>query len=81
MKVWLDFADLKEMGVVDSWQTLRTWQRDPKIGFPPGRLFGPNSRRWDREKEINPWLETRPIVREAFEAPPPRKSARKPKAM
>jgi hypothetical protein len=66
-KLWLSFADLQGEGIVNNWQTLRAWQKDPNIRFPSGRLFGPNSRRWNKEKEIDPWLETRPVERDAFE--------------
>jgi len=67
LDTWLTFADLKRAGVVDSWQTLIRWQNDPRIDFPKGRLFGPNSRRWSKQHEIDPWLENRPVEREAFE--------------
>jgi hypothetical protein len=61
--VWLSFLDLKRRGIVKNWQTLLNWQRDPKINFPPGKLFGPNSRRWSEQQEIEPWLKSRPIER------------------
>ena len=67
LDTWLSFADLKQAGIVDSWQTLLGWQKDPKIRFPAGKLFGPNSRRWSKQKDIDPWLESRPTEREAFE--------------
>ena len=67
LDVWLTFTDLKRAGVVDSWQTLLRWQNDPRVDFPKGRLFGPNSRRWSKQREIDPWLESRPIERDAFE--------------
>jgi hypothetical protein len=60
---WLSFHDLKRAGIVANWQTLRAWQKDPEINFPLGRLFGPNTRRWSREREILPWLEARPSER------------------
>lgn len=59
---WLSFKDLQEAGVVPNWQTLREWQKDPKIGFPLGRLLGPNSRRWNKQTEIDPWLASRPTA-------------------
>jgi hypothetical protein len=64
---WLSFNDLKRAGVVPNWPTLLAWQRDPKIRFPLGRLFGPNTRRWDKQKEIDPWLASRPVTRADFE--------------
>jgi hypothetical protein len=67
LDVWLTFAELKRVGIVDSWQTLIRWQNDPRIDFPKGRLFGPNTRRWNKQKEIDPWLASRPVEREAFE--------------
>jgi hypothetical protein len=67
LDVWLSFNDLKRAGVVPNWQTLRSWQKDLKIGFPPGRLFGPNSRRWNKQHEIDPWLASRPTARSDFE--------------
>jgi hypothetical protein len=63
---WLSFADLKRAGIVESWEALRQWQDDPRINFPRGRLFGPNSRRWNRQREIEPWLASRPVDRAAF---------------
>jgi hypothetical protein len=64
LDVWLSFADLKRAGIVRSWQTLRLWQQDPRISFPPGKLFGPNTRRWSKQHEIDPWLESRPAQAE-----------------
>ena len=64
---WLDFNDLKRAGIVKNWQTLSQWQDDPKIAFPRGVLFGPNSRRWSWQLHIEPRLATRPVEREAFE--------------
>lgn len=66
-KDWLTFADLQAQGIVPNWQTLRQWQKDPKIGFPSDRLFGPNSRRWSKHHEIEPWLASRPTSRSDFE--------------
>ena|SRR5205823_5453518 len=57
---WVSFADLQAMGILPNWATLRAWQKDPQIGFPLGRLFGPNSRRWNLHTEIEPWLASRP---------------------
>ena len=62
---WFSFADLRRAGIVDSWKTLRDWQRDPRIGFPLGRLLAPNTRRWSLE--IDPWLANRPVERDAFD--------------
>jgi hypothetical protein len=64
LKTWLSFQDLKLLGIVDNWQTLKNWQSDPAIKFPVGKLLGPNTRRWDKQTEIDPWLASRPIERE-----------------
>ena len=66
LDVWLSFADLKRVGLVDSWKTLRHWQRDKRIGFPKGRLLAPNTRRWSKRDDIDPWLASRPVERAAF---------------
>ena len=66
---WLRFRDLKERRIVNSWPQLR--HLIEKHGFPPGRMFGPNTRAWDEETEIEPWLENRPT------AGPPRRGAAK----
>ena len=60
---WVDFRDLKRAGIVDSWQTLLSWQRDPQISFPLGRVFGRKARRWALHGEIEPWLASRPTAR------------------
>lgn len=56
MEQWIDFADLKRMGVVRNRTTLYRWihERD----FPRGTLIGPNSRRWT-EKSVKEWLADR----------------------
>jgi hypothetical protein len=59
---WVSFADLQELGIIPNWVTLRAWQKDPQIGFPLGRLLGPNSRRWHMQTEIEPWLASRPTA-------------------
>jgi hypothetical protein len=63
---WVSFEDLVRAGIVDNWQTIKDWQSDPRIAFPKGRLFGPNSRRW-LKAEIEKWLTTRPVERAAFD--------------
>jgi hypothetical protein len=50
LDTWLCFNDLKRAKIVDNWPTLLGWIKDPKIAFPPGRLLGPNSRRWNKQK-------------------------------
>jgi hypothetical protein len=62
LDTWVSFRDLQRAGIVPNWQTLRTWQEDPAIQFPRGRLFGPNTRRWNLQREILPWLNSRPVV-------------------
>jgi hypothetical protein len=64
---WLSFADLQAAGIVKNWQTLKNWQKDAKVRFPIGVLFAPNSRRWSRQRHIEPWLASRPVERDAFE--------------
>jgi predicted DNA-binding transcriptional regulator AlpA len=56
----LRFRDLKARGIVANRATLRNWIRDR--GFPPGQLTGPNTRTWDEDIEINPWLASRPTA-------------------
>jgi predicted DNA-binding transcriptional regulator AlpA len=56
----LRFRDLKARGIVNNRPTLRNWIRDR--GFPPGQLTGPNTRTWDEDTEINPWLASRPTA-------------------
>jgi hypothetical protein len=65
--IWLSFDDLKRAGIVYSWKTLRDWQRAPRIRFPLGRLLAPNTRRWSKQREIDPWLASRPVERNAFD--------------
>jgi hypothetical protein len=67
MDTWLTFRDLQRAGVVKNWPTLLSWQRDPDISFPRGKLFGANSRRWS-QKEINEWISSRPVSREVVAA-------------
>jgi hypothetical protein len=61
LDTWLCFADLRRAGIVSSWKTLREWQLDKRIGFPMGRLFAKNTRRWSKQHEIDPWLKNRPV--------------------
>jgi hypothetical protein len=56
----LRFRDLKARGIVNNRVTLKDWIQ--KHGFPPGQLTGPNTRTWDEESEINPWLASRPTA-------------------
>jgi hypothetical protein len=76
LDTWLDFNDLQQAKIVPNRETLKEWQNDSRINFPKGRLFGPNSRRWSKEREIEPWLESRPVEREQF-GPPPTKEPRR----
>jgi hypothetical protein len=55
----LSFRDLKTGGVVNNRVTLK--RRIDKHGFPPGALYGPNSRRWD-EDEVMAWIASRPTA-------------------
>jgi hypothetical protein len=54
----LRFRDLKARGIVNNRTTLQNWIR--KLGFPPGQLTGPNTRTWDEDTEVNPWIAGRP---------------------
>jgi hypothetical protein len=56
----LRFADLKARGIVRNRVTLKNLQL--KCGFPLGQLTGPNTRTWDEETEIDPWLASRPTA-------------------
>ena len=56
LDTWLSFDDLRRAGIVTSRKTLREWQRDPRIGFPSGRLLAPSTRRWSKQHDIDPWL-------------------------
>lgn len=57
----LRYFDLVERGIVKNRTTLKNWQNNPKVNFPKGQMTGPNTRTWDEETEINPWLERRPV--------------------
>jgi hypothetical protein len=75
----LRYADLKRRGIVNNRATLKNWQK--KYGFPLGKLIGPNTRVFDEEEEIDPWLATRPTAPKSTPKPKrprgrPRKSAR-----
>jgi hypothetical protein len=67
LDTWLSFDDLRRAGIVSSRKTLREWQRDPRIRFPLGRLLAPSTRRWSKQREIDPWLASRPVERDAFD--------------
>jgi hypothetical protein len=56
------YEDLKREGIVKDRTTLANWIKNPKVKFPAGQLTGPNTRTWDKETEIDPWLESRPIA-------------------
>jgi hypothetical protein len=65
---WLSFHDLVELGIISNWESLRRWQDDPAVAFPRGKLFGRNTRRWSLKHDIEPWIESRPALREKVEA-------------
>jgi hypothetical protein len=65
----LRFRDLQNRQIVDSWAQLRNLIE--KYGFPPGHMLGPNTRAWDEEDEIEPWLQSRPTA-----GPEPRGAAK-----
>ena len=49
-----DYRDLKQMGLVGCWNTIKNWQQ--KLGFPPGRLYG-GRRLWTGAELIH-WTES-----------------------
>jgi predicted DNA-binding transcriptional regulator AlpA len=57
MTTFLRFRDLKARGIVNNRVTLTN--RINKLGFPPGRLIGANTRAWT-EAEVEAWLANRP---------------------
>jgi len=57
-KRYLRFADLKRIGVVGNWVTLKRWIE--KEGFLPGIKVG-NTRLW-LESEIDAWLASHSIA-------------------
>jgi AT hook motif len=61
------FNDLKQRGIVKNRQTLKNWQE--KLGFPLGKLMGPNTRVFDKEEEIEPWVAARPTKLKATPKP------------
>jgi hypothetical protein len=61
----LRFRDLKEIGLVKNWPTLK--RRIENQGFPPGRILGPATRVWT-ETEVGLWFVSRP---ERRDNPPP----------
>jgi hypothetical protein len=67
LDMWLSFDDLRRAGIVTNRKTLIEWQRDPRIGFPLGRLLGPSTRRWSKRHDIDPWLASRPLARDDFD--------------
>jgi predicted DNA-binding transcriptional regulator AlpA len=66
---FIRFYDLKKRGIVKSWAQLDNLIE--KYDFPPGRMLSPNTRAWDEEEEIEPWLASRPT-----EGPAPRGAAK-----
>ena len=63
------FRDLKARGIVNNWAQLDNLIE--KYDFPPGRMLSPNTRAWDEEEEVEPWLASRPT-----EGPAPRGAAK-----
>ena len=61
----LRFADLKRIGLVGNWPTLK--RRIESQAFRPGKLLGPNTRVWT-EGEVEAWFVSRP---ERLDDPPP----------
>ena len=67
----LRYSDLKARGIVKNRVTLSNWQK--KHGFPKGQMTGPNTRTWDEETEVNPWLASRPAAPKPVPKGPGRK--------
>ena len=67
----LRYSDLKTRGIVKNRVTLSNWQK--KHGFPKGQMTGPNTRTWDEETEVNPWLASRPTAPKPVPKSPGRK--------
>jgi hypothetical protein len=53
----LRYSDLVARGIVRNRTTLKNWQK--KYRFPLGQRTG-NTRTWDEDTEIDPWLESQP---------------------
>jgi predicted DNA-binding transcriptional regulator AlpA len=60
LDTWYSFRELVAAGIVRNRQTLLNWIRDR--GFPPGKLLGPNTRRWSKRHDIDPWIASRPTA-------------------
>ena len=56
-KVLLRFADLKAMGIVSNWMTLKRWIE--KENFPPGIKLGANTTAFPKD-QVMQWVATRP---------------------
>ena len=56
MDKFLRYDDLVAMGLVNNRNTLKNWIRN--YGFPPGKLVGPNSRRWC-QSEVEAFIKTK----------------------
>jgi hypothetical protein len=67
----LRYYDLKKRGIVNNRATLHNWTK--KLGFPKGQLTGPNTRTWDEDTEINPWVANRPTAPKPVPKSPGRK--------
>jgi predicted DNA-binding transcriptional regulator AlpA len=65
MKKRIRFRDLQDAGVVSNRVTLGEWI--DKLGFPPGKMTGPNTRTWT-EEEVEEWLASRPTAGSEQEA-------------
>jgi hypothetical protein len=74
LPVFVRFQTLRARGIVENVVTLKRWQEE--LGFPVGRLLGPNVRAWT-EDEIAEWLAARPTDRSRELAPKKRGRPRK----
>jgi hypothetical protein len=57
---FIRFKGLQKRGIVHNRPQLK--RLVDKYGFPAGRLLGPNTRVWDEDTEVDPWLANRPTA-------------------
>jgi len=77
------FAGLRARGVFSNRTSLANaiagkGLRPGEQPFPPGKLTGPNSRSWDWDDEVVPWLAARPSAPKRTNNFPPKSPGRPP---
>jgi hypothetical protein len=60
LPVYIRYSDLVVANIVRNWPSLQRLVAEEN--FPPGRLFGPNTRAWTVD-EVQAWLAARPTAR------------------